>query len=365
MPISADQSAVLEMLLTGGQDFDDLDDLFGLDEGETRKRARAALTELGGGRDPDENVALTDYLLGQADPIDRADAVRHLRRDPADQALAAVIAAELTERFPDAELPSLPSPPASKRLPKPPKPSGLSPSAAKPHGERPGAGDTSSERILRWPSRLEASRARLIAILATASVVLIVVVLAIGGVFDGDDSATDTGGGQANLSDDASSPLPDDGVEVTRVALVPEGNGDAAGAAIVGITTNDQPYLDLVIENLEPAPENQTYIAWFMFDEDRGYPIPNPIVPGRDGSYENRVPIPVEVSGAISRATAIEVSLSPATALAKAIEDAIKANDIAIERPGRTILRGDVPEPDQAGSGSGDQPAPGEGSGGG
>ena len=48
-----------------------------------RARARAALTELVGA-DPDRNVGLTDYLLGQADPIGRADASRHLRERPDD-----------------------------------------------------------------------------------------------------------------------------------------------------------------------------------------------------------------------------------------------------------------------------------------
>src|SRR5918997_1903235 len=115
MPISADQSAVLEMLLTGGQSFEELDDLFGLDSGETRERARAALEELGGA-DPDRNVGLTEYLLGQADPIGRADAVRHLRQDAGDRELADRIVTELASLFPAAELPKLPQAPAGSRF---------------------------------------------------------------------------------------------------------------------------------------------------------------------------------------------------------------------------------------------------------
>ena len=42
---------------------------------------RGALTALGG-VDPDRNVGITDYLLGQADPIGRADAVRAPARRP-------------------------------------------------------------------------------------------------------------------------------------------------------------------------------------------------------------------------------------------------------------------------------------------
>ncbi len=55
--------------------------LLGIDADEVRTRARGALTELGGA-DPDAQVGLTDYLLGQADPIGRADVARHLQSDP-------------------------------------------------------------------------------------------------------------------------------------------------------------------------------------------------------------------------------------------------------------------------------------------
>ena len=88
MAMTADQRATLQLLLERGKSYDDLAQLLGQPESEVRARARAALTELGGA-DPDRNVGLTDYLLGQADPIGRADASRHLRDDPADYALAA------------------------------------------------------------------------------------------------------------------------------------------------------------------------------------------------------------------------------------------------------------------------------------
>ena len=77
-------------------------------------QAWPALTELGGA-DPDRNVGLTDYLLGQADPIGRADASRHLRDDPGDHALATALSERLREMFPDAEPPRLPGEPRQRR----------------------------------------------------------------------------------------------------------------------------------------------------------------------------------------------------------------------------------------------------------
>src|SRR5215211_7956121 len=115
MPLPADQRAMLELMLERGQSYDDLASLLDLPSSEVRARARAALTELGGA-DPDRNVRLTDYLLGQADPIGRADAARHLKEDPEDHALAARLAASLQLLAPGAELPKLPPEPAAGRF---------------------------------------------------------------------------------------------------------------------------------------------------------------------------------------------------------------------------------------------------------
>src|SRR5688572_2267706 len=107
MPLKADQRAMLQLLLERGQSYDDLASVLGVSSDEVRARAREALRELGGA-DPDAEVGLTDYLLGQADPIGRADAVRHIQSDPETAALAEKIAAQLQLLAPDAELPDLP-----------------------------------------------------------------------------------------------------------------------------------------------------------------------------------------------------------------------------------------------------------------
>src|SRR5919112_1621299 len=99
MALTPDQQATLQLLLVRGQRYGDLAKLLNVEEAEVRSRARGALTELGGA-DPDRTVGLTDYLLGQADPIGRADASRHLRQDADDRALAATLGERLQELFP-------------------------------------------------------------------------------------------------------------------------------------------------------------------------------------------------------------------------------------------------------------------------
>ena len=355
MTITADQSAVLEMLLTGGQKYSDLDDLFGLDEGESRGRARAALAELGGA-DPDRNVGLTDYVLGQADPIGRADVVRHLRQDAADRELAEKIVSELETKFSGAELPKLPQAQAASRF------SGRVGTPTKRSAK-----ESKPSRAPR--TSFSPKQTRIFAAMGGGAVVLIAVVLALAGVFSGDDADSTTplpDAGETASQDgaptdpvDPSTPIPD-GEEISRVPLTSPTGGKAGGAAVVGIASGTQPYLDLVLSDLPDAPKGKAYVAWFMFDEDHGYPMATAIVP-QNGSFENRVPIPQEVAGPISEARAIEISLSDPQDIIESAEAALAEESLQIERPGETILRGDVPREPASGADPDGQQAPGEG----
>lgn len=178
---------MLQLLLERGQSYDDLASILGVSSDEVRSRARAALTDLGGG-DPDRNVALTDYLLGQADPIDRADAVRHLKDDPEDLALVTELAQKLRLVAPEAELPRLPGeerqprPRGStrRRLPKPLKKLAPGPKESTDGEPR--------------PPRTSLSRRQTqgIVIAGCATVLVAVGVLAIAGVFSSGSSGSTT-----------------------------------------------------------------------------------------------------------------------------------------------------------------------------
>src|SRR3954467_6359538 len=112
---------MLQLLLEGGQGYDDIGSLLGIAPDEVRSRARSALTEIGGA-DPDAQVGLSDYLLGQADPIGRADAVRHLQNDPEANALAQRLVQNLKLLAPKAQLPEIPEPRGGRGAPAPPPP---------------------------------------------------------------------------------------------------------------------------------------------------------------------------------------------------------------------------------------------------
>ena len=98
---------------------------------------------------------------------------------------------------------------------------------------------------------------------------LLVVVLAIAGVFGGgDDADADT----ASASTTTSAATADDQT-IQNVPLEPVGGGDARGEAVFGLATGDQPYVDVSIEGLDPAPNGETYVIWLMLTADEGYPL--------------------------------------------------------------------------------------------
>jgi hypothetical protein len=182
---------MLQLLLERGQSYDDLASILGTDPAEVRARARAALRELAG-TDPDRKVALTDYLLGQADPIDRADVVRHLKDDPHDLELVTELAQKLRLIAPEAELPRLPG---QERSPRPRRAPGErlpAPLRKLMPARRGRAAEGDESRAPR--TTLTRRQTQGIVVAGCATVLVAVGALAIAGVFSGDnaDSATTT-----------------------------------------------------------------------------------------------------------------------------------------------------------------------------
>jgi hypothetical protein len=196
--LSADQKALLQLLLERGQGYDDLAALLDVDQAEVRGRARAALTELGGA-DPDHHVGLTDYLLGQADPIDRADAVRHLKDHPDDLALTGEIARQIRLIAPQAELPRLPGEerqPRPRRAARPlaarlPVPGRLRQRQPAPPAPASGPGESPPATRRPWAT-WSRRRTQLLVGLGSGAVLLLMVVLAVAGVFSGGSSNAGT-----------------------------------------------------------------------------------------------------------------------------------------------------------------------------
>jgi hypothetical protein len=336
MGLSADQQAMLQLLLERGQRYDDLSSLLGVEEPDVRARARAALTELGGA-DPDRNVALSDWLLGQADPIGRADVVRHLKDDPDDHALAAELSERLREVAPGAELPKLPPPPRggpSRRRPAMPEPD-----AGPPAADAPDSGPAAAAPA----PGLTGRQGRLLVALGCGALILLVAVLAIAGVFSGDEEespATTGPNAQATGTDQV----------IARVPLRPTGGSDASGEATFGIA-NGRGYMDLTIEGLRQAPEEDAYIVWLLISPDRGHPLA-PVTLDSDGGFDERIRIEDFILDVAARTRVVDVSLASRRELADQLRTALEQATPLLDYTGTSVLRGRVPLERDAGAGA-------------
>jgi hypothetical protein len=268
---------MLQLLLERGQSYDDLASILGVDAAEVRRRARAALTELAG-TDPDRKAALTDYLLGQADPIDRADAVRHLKDDPDDLAMVTELAQKLRLVAPEAELPRLPGE-ARERAPMPLR--RLVPS----RGTRAESGEPKTPR-----TTLTRRQTQGIVVAGCAAVLIAVGALAIAGVFSGSsaDSATTT----------TTTPT----------------NASAPGGKPQGY-----PLLPIAAAN-----------------------GPGQVTLKSDGSFEDSIPIPTAVQSILPQVQAVAITLSKNADVAKSIQNAVSAKQAVLQVQGKTEFLGVV-----------------------
>ena len=325
MALSDDQRAMLQLLLEGGQSYADIGALLGVDAAEVQKRARGSLTELGGS-DPDAQVGLTDYLLGQADPIGRADVARHLQSDPGTGALAAKLAAQLRLIAPQAQLPNLPGsdiggPPSAG--------SGASPS---PGAVSAGAGTAARSALggVGGAVRSLGGRDKRIPLaIGAAGLLVLAIVLAVASPFGGDDDSKTS-------TDAAGSPQED----LTIVELQPQGGSGASGQAVFA-RVQDQPVLQINLAGLQPTTADENYIVWLYNSDEIAFPIARDQV-GKDGNLTGAAPIPQELTALLPQFQAIDVSLATNAETKKALQSAAQGQKLP-SHSGTSVLRGEIP----------------------
>jgi hypothetical protein len=360
MALSDDQRAMLQLLLERGQSYEDIGSLLGLEVDEVRGRARAALTEIGG-EDPDREVGLTDYLLGQADPIGRADAARHLQSDPASRDLAARLATQLRVLAPTAQLPDLPG--VRGRPERAAKPAAPAPA----RGEA-AAGPGVAERLRGSASRLAAGLSRgqrqMIAALFGAGVLVVVIVMVATGVFGGGDSDEPIGsnGGSGSQGDG----LVEQGALAEAVLTARDGSQAVGRAVLSFVRSGDQdlPVLQIIATDLKPAPAGQSYFVW-LYRNDR-IALLLAREDAKNGRLSGLTPIPTAAYQALQRGVfdSIDVSLTSESGFRREVNRARQRRDLP-RYTGESILRGPL-EVTQGGRGAGQGPGSGgSGSGGG
>jgi hypothetical protein len=341
MPLTDDQRAMLQLVLQHGQSYEDISALQGIDVEEVRSSARAALTEIGG-EDPDGTVGLTDYLLGQADPIGRADVARQLQSDGDTRALAERLAAQLRLIAPGAELPGLAGdgPAPARRKAKPA-------AKAKPAGEaKPAAGATSdtSTPTAAGPSfgeRLSGAfgdrRVQAIAgILGVAALVLVIVLVAGGGggSSDSSDKNAGGGGGGTTTTQQASNQGP------PRAVLEAQDGSKARGIAVIG-QIRQVPTLQVTAFNLEPTTGSQSYAIWLRSSKT-GIPLGRTKVT-KTGRMQVRLQLPTQLLQFIGDRTLgnVDVSLVKDAEFKQAVSSARSKKKLP-DFTGKDILSGPI-----------------------
>jgi hypothetical protein len=382
MPLAEDQRAMLQLLLEGGQNYADIGSLLGVDAGEVRNRSRAALADMGGA-DPDAQVSLTDYLLGQADPIGRADAARHLQGDPAAAALAQRLSTQLRLIAPGAQLPELPAASASAPTPAPapppsipldpatpPNPPAIEPTGAAPVQSQPAAPAPPSPAVpspIAQPapaqpgagarvtggarsavgalgagvSGLAAKERRIPVALGFGAILILVVVLFVTGVFGGGDDDSDAPDTPAAAATSAG--------DVNTVSLVPPGGGDTPGGQAVFASAEDQPIVQLNMFGLEPSDNNSTYIVWFYNSDTEAVPFAFQSA-DKDGNITGAAAIPQALVPALPSLQQIRVTKTTADD-AEQLVAATKKKGQLPPFVGTTVLEGDLPQAAAAPSG--------------
>lgn len=293
MALTDEQRAMLQLLLEGGQSYEDIGSLLGIGPDEVRSRARSTLREMGGA-DPDARVGLSDYILGQADPIGRADAVRQLQADPEANALAQRLVQQLRLLAPKAQLPDLPESRGGRAAARPPSPAdeprtvppstppGPTPATAPP--TRPGLASRAAG-ALSGLGRASGKRRTQLSVLAAgviAAAIVAIVLITGSGDGDGDGGCAPLAPSQAEQAGSPTIPLDAVGAAADpdcepsgKVSLVPvsqQGQQNQQQTAGFAMQT------DAV--HLEPTADGEQYVLWLFQSEDQARPLGQQTVPG-------------------------------------------------------------------------------------
>jgi hypothetical protein len=354
--LTEEQRTMLQLLLSG-QSYDDIGSLLGVGPDEVRSRARSALGEIGGA-DPDAQVGLSDYLLGQADPIGRADAVRHLQGDPEANALAQRLVQNLRLLAPNAQLPEIPEARGGRHATAPPPPAapGAAPPAtpqapgAHPAPQSPGLASRVAG-VFSGIGGLSGKRRTQFLVGLTGVLVLVIVVIVVA-----------TSGGSSHVSSGDCKPV---NTAAAQQAGVPTMKLTATGASAdedcppsgqitlgaqqqAANNKNQTPSFALTANavHLPPSANGERYLLWLYKSDTQSLPLGQETVDS-SGNLTGGVPLiaqqvlllPAFDSIRISKVTSTE-----AQQIQQSLQQQGKKATGVVQFAGQPVLQGDISE---------------------
>ena len=259
--LSAEQRAIIELVLKQGQSYDQLSDMLGLSTTRVRDLARQALVRLS----PVSAAAvgdewqgqLADYLLNQQSGPEVTATRGHLRRSEAARGWARSVLDSLEQFYGEKDIPTIPEgdgrPERKRREPREPR---------EPRERRP-------RRELSPEAQAAVKRRRLVGLGAVAALLLALVVFVwpVGVLTGDDDSEAASSGGGADTQGAGQGQARLVGQLPLRPVEALEGDANATGQA--GIVANGD-VLQLVVQARLPQNErNEAYEVWlYNTDED-------------------------------------------------------------------------------------------------
>ncbi|HYI98634.1 MAG TPA: hypothetical protein VEX36_02990 [Thermoleophilaceae bacterium] len=265
--LSAQQRAIVDLILKRGQGYDQLADKLDMPVGRVREVAVEALTNLAPvsarAVDTDWREQLTDYLLNQQQPPEAAATRGHLRRSESARAWSRSVLDSLEHLYVNGDLPTIPAGDGGGSEPEP---------APKKAAAARGALSPEAEALVR--------RRRAIGIAAIAAALLFIVLIWPVGLLTGDD---DDGGG------DSEGRARTEIVGQVRLRPVDGAGRTTDGVAIVTRRNDD---LELNVQAAVPRTKrNQAYEVW-LYNSPQDARSLGAQVTDAQGNFAGRSPLP-------------------------------------------------------------------------
>jgi Anti-sigma-K factor rskA/Sigma-70, region 4 len=264
--LSAEQRAIVELVLQQGKTYAELADMLGMPEARVRELARGALAELAPvsvrAVEEDWRGQLADYVLGQQSGPEATATKGHLRRSEAARSWTRSLLDSLDQLYPNGSMPAIPE---GER------------------GRRATAARKERASGLAAPTDPVVKRRRLLAAAGVlAAVVLLGVLVWPGGVLTGGDddepAAEQTAGAQGeNSSQNAG-------------RNAGQSSGAPAGIAIV-VEQNGKRQLLVQAARLDPSKEREAYEVWLYNSAGDARSLGGQVT-DQQGNYQAIGPLP-------------------------------------------------------------------------
>lgn len=265
--LSAEQRAIIELVLQRGKAYDELSDLLAMPEDRVRELAREALVSLApisaDGVDDEWRGQIADYVLGQQSGPESTATRGHLRRSEAARSWARSLLDSLETLYTNG-LPSVPEAERAARVRRPRERGRAEPAEER---ERPARGDLSDEAQAALRRRRVLAASGVLAVL----VALVLLVWPVG-LLTGDDEEEGGGGGGE------------------RAAGQQAGNRGPGGIAIIAERGGKRQVI-VQAAGLPPNKRREAYEVW-LYNSPRDARSLGAQVTDSRGTYQGAGPLP-------------------------------------------------------------------------